>query len=149
MFDDRKELKIIVLGNKSTNKCQFVNRWTKNSSEETYKATIVSEYGFKIFEKDGKLYRIQIWDLAGRDDSIFVSKLFAKGAHGFVVMSDARNCESREFAIKWKESIDDIANFNNGEKIPILLVENNVDLLEKNKEEDEITLRELSKKMVL
>ena len=88
-------------------------------------------------------------DLAGRDDSIIVSKLYAKGAHGFVVMSDVRNYETREFAIKWKESIDDVANFNNGEKIPILLVENNVDLLEKNKEEDEITLIELSKKMVL
>ena len=64
-------------------------------------------------------------------------------------MSDARNCESREFAIKWKESIDDVANFIDGEKISCILVENNIDLLEKNKEEDEVTLKELSKKMVL
>jgi Ras-related protein Rab-7A len=59
------DLKIIVVGNSGTGKTSFVNKWTKNNFSDVYKATIVSEFGYKIFEHDGKLYRIQLWDLAG------------------------------------------------------------------------------------
>jgi len=61
-----KDLKIIVVGNSGTGKTSFVNRWTKNQFQETYKATVVSEFGYKIFEFEGKLYKIQLWDIAGK-----------------------------------------------------------------------------------
>ena len=92
----RSDLKIIVIGTSGTGKTSFVNKWTKNIFSDTYKATIVSEFGFKIFDQDGKLYRIQLWDLAGQDKNAMVTKIFAKDAHGCVVMSDATNNETRE-----------------------------------------------------
>ena len=61
----RGDLKIIVIGTAGTGKTSFVNKWTKNIFSENYKATIVSEFGFKIVEINGKIYRIQLWDLAG------------------------------------------------------------------------------------
>jgi small GTP-binding protein len=63
----RNDLKIIVVGNSGTGKTSFVNKWTKNTFSEHYKATIVSEFGYKIFELNGKFYRIQLWDLAGKE----------------------------------------------------------------------------------
>jgi len=92
----RSDLKIIVIGTSGTGKTSFVNKWTKNVFSDTYKATIVSEFGFKIFEEGGKLYRIQLWDLAGQDKNAMVTKIFAKDAHGCVVMSDATNSQTRE-----------------------------------------------------
>ena len=92
----RSDLKIIVIGNSGTGKTSFVNKWTKNIFSDTYKATIVSEFGFKIFEKDGKLYRIQLWDLAGQDKNAMVTKIFAKDSHGCIVMADATNLQTRE-----------------------------------------------------
>ena len=92
----RSDLKIIVIGTSGTGKTSYVNKWTKNIFSDTYKATIVSEFGFKIFEQDGKLYRIQLWDLAGQDKNAMVTKIFAKDAHGCVVMSDATNTSTRE-----------------------------------------------------
>ena len=92
----RSDLKIIVIGTSGTGKTSFVNKWTKNIFSDTYKATIVSEFGFKIFEQDGKLYRIQLWDLAGQDKNAMVTKIFAKDAHGCVVMSDATNSQTRD-----------------------------------------------------
>ena len=92
----RSDLKIIVIGNSGTGKTNFVNKWTKNIFSDTYKATIVSEFGFKIFEKDGKLYRIQLWDLAGQDKNAMVTKIFAKDSHGCIVMADATNLQTRE-----------------------------------------------------
>ena len=92
----RSDLKIIVIGNSGTGKTSFVNKWTKNIFSDTYKAPIVSEFGFKIFEKDGKLYRIQLWDLAGQDKNAMVTKIFAKDSHGCIVMADATNLQTRE-----------------------------------------------------
>ena len=92
----RSDLKIIIIGNSCTGKTSLVNKWTKNIFNETYKATLVSEFGFKIFEKDGKLYRIQLWDLAGQDKNAMVTKIFAKDAHGCIIVSDATNLQTRE-----------------------------------------------------
>ena len=96
MSSFRSDLKIIVIGTSGTGKTSFVNKWTKNQFSDTYKATIISEFGFKIFEYEGKFYRIQLWDLAGQDKNAMVTKIFAKDAHGCVVMTDATNAETRE-----------------------------------------------------
>ena len=92
----RTDFKIIIIGSSGTGKTSLVNKWTKNIFSDIYKATIVSEFGFKIFEKDGKLYRIQLWDLAGQDKNAMVTKIFAKDAHGCIIVSDATNLETRE-----------------------------------------------------
>ena len=59
------DLKIVVVGNSGAGKTSYVNKYTKNQFSEKYKATIVSEFGYKIFEHKCKYYRIQLWDLAG------------------------------------------------------------------------------------
>ena len=84
----RNDLKIIVIGSSGAGKTSYVNKWTKNVFPEDYKATVVSEFGFKIFEHEGKLYRIQIWDLAGQDKNTTVTKIFAKDSHGCVIITD-------------------------------------------------------------
>ena len=85
----RSDLKIIVIGSSGAGKTSYVNKWTKNIFTEEYKVTIVSEFGFKVFEQEGKLYRIQLWDLAGQDKNSTVTKIFAKDSHGCVILSDA------------------------------------------------------------
>ena len=90
----RSDLKIIVIGSSGTGKTSYVNKWTKNTFLEEYKATIVSEFGFKVFEHKGKLYRIQLWDIAGQDKNATVTKIFAKDSHGCIIVSDATKPES-------------------------------------------------------
>ena len=92
----RSDLKIIVIGNTQTGKTSYVNKLTKNIFSDVYKATIVSEFSFKILEMHGKLYRVQILDLAGQDKNSMVTKIFSKDAHGCIVMSDAINLQTRE-----------------------------------------------------
>ena len=90
------DLKLIVVGHSAHGKTNLVNKWTKNIFSEKYKATIVSEFGFKIIENNGKLYRIQLWDLAGQDKNHKVARIFAKDAHGCIIVSDATNKQTRE-----------------------------------------------------
>ena len=60
----------------------------------------MSEYNYKIYEHNGKYYRIQLWDIAGQDKNIYLTKTFTKGAHGAVVVCDATNTSTREEYIK-------------------------------------------------
>ena len=96
MSNFRSDLKIIVIGNSKVGKTNFANRWTENQFSDIYNPTIVSEFGFKIFENEGKLYRIQLWDLAGQDKNSMVTKIFAKDSHGCIVISDATNTQTRK-----------------------------------------------------
>ena len=57
----RSDLKIIVIGSSGAGKTSFETKRTKNTFQEDYKATVVSEFGFKVFEHEGKLYRLQIY----------------------------------------------------------------------------------------
>ena len=143
----RSDLKIIVIGNAGTGKTSFVNKWTKNIFNETYKATIVSEFGFKIFEDGGKLYRIQLWDLAGMDQNAMVTKIFAKDAHGCVVVCDATNRQTRDETVKWKKSVDEEAVFMDGARLPCVLVENKIDLLsDYERDQDDQSLKDFAEK---
>ena len=92
----RIDIKVIVIGDPLTGKTNLVNKYTKKIFTEAYKPTIVSEFGFKIFEKKRKLYRIQLLDLAGKDKNFMVTKIFAKDAHGCIIMSDVTNKQTRE-----------------------------------------------------
>lgn len=91
-----KELKIIVIGTSGTGKTSIVNKYTKNEFLEAYRATVVSEYGFKVFTYNGVFYRVQIWDLAGQDKNATILKLFSKDSHGVLVVSDATNLDTRQ-----------------------------------------------------
>lgn len=93
----KTDLKIIVVGTSGTGKTSYVNKWTKNTFCNDYKVTIVSEFGFKIFEYQKKLYRIQLWDIGGgQDKTPAITKIFSKDAHGCVVLTDATNESTRE-----------------------------------------------------
>ena len=91
----RNDIKIIVIGNSGVGKTSFVNKWTKNIFNETSNSTIGSEFVYKIFENNGTIYNVQLWDIAGQDKNIMVTKYFARDSHGCIIMSDATNIEMR------------------------------------------------------
>jgi len=136
------ELKIIVVGNSGTGKTSFVNKWTKNTYEENYKPTIVSEFSYKIYEYKEKSYKIQLWDLAGMDQNICLTKIFSKDSQGCIVVSDITVKKTLDECIKWKKTVDETTKFYDDSNIPAILLRNKVDLLENtdntNDDEDEM-----------
>ena len=136
----KSELKIIVIGNSNTGKTSFVNKWTKGTFSDVYKATIVSEFSYKIFQYKNKSYRIQLWDLAGQDKNTHITKIFSKNSHGCIVLCDITNKETLNDTLKWKDSVDESTRFIDGEILPSVLVQNKIDLVEEDalKDEEEI-----------
>ena len=126
----KNELKIIVVGNSGTGKTSFVNKWIKNTFDENYKATIVSEFSYKIVDYKDKSYEIQLWDLAGMDQNICITKIFSKDSNGCIVLSDITNERTLNECVKWKNTVDETTKFIDGTNIPAILIRNKVDLLE-------------------
>ena len=139
----KNELKIIVVGTSGTGKTSFVNKWIKNTFDESYKATIVSEFSFKVVDCKDKSYKIQLWDLAGMDQNICITKVFAKDSHGCIVVSDITNEKTLEECVKWKNTVDESTKFLDESNIPSILLRNKVDLLEN---EDNVDDEEKMKK---
>ena len=131
------ELKIIVVGNSGTGKTSFVNKWIKGNFDENYKATIVSEFSYKIFDYKDKSYKIQLWDLAGMDQNICITKIFSKDSHGCIVLSDITDKSTLEISKKWKNTVDETARFLDGTNIPSILIRNKIDLLENEDNNDD------------
>ena len=143
----KNELKIIVVGNSGTGKTSFVNKWIKGTFDENYKATIVSEFSYKIFDYKDKSYRIQLWDLAGMDQNICITKIFSKDSHGCIVLSDITDKSTLEISKKWKNTVDETARFLDGTNIPSILIRNKIDLLEnEDNNDDEEQMKEFCEK---
>ena len=146
--DIKNDIKIIVVGNSGTGKTSFVNKWIKDTFEETYKATIVSEFSYKIVDYKDKSYKIQLWDLAGMDQNICITKIFSKDSHGCIVLSDITDQKTLTECVKWKNTVDETTKFLDGTNIPAILIRNKVDLLEENdeNEDDEDMIKDFCEK---
>ena len=143
--NDLRELKIMIIGSSGGGKTSFVQRWTKGEFSEDYKATIISDFGFKIFNYKDTLYRIQLWDIGGQDKSSSMAKIFARDSHGCIVVTDISINETPAEILKWKEIISDESAFIENEKIPFLLIGNKIDLIEDD--EDKKKIEEKTKEM--
>ena len=128
----KNSLKIVIVGNSGTGKTSFCNRWMKDTFTNDYKATVMSDFSYKIYEYKGNYYKIQFWDIAGQDKNIYTSKVFSKGAHGCIIVSDITNDETLQKTLLWKKAIDQNTQFIDGEKIPSILIQNKIDLISDN-----------------
>ena len=48
----RTDIKIVVLGSSGTGKTSLCNLWINNTFSEEYKATVMSEFSFKMYGKN-------------------------------------------------------------------------------------------------
>ena len=56
-------------------------------------------------------------------------KNICKYSHGYIILSDVTNIKTRKDTLKWKKSVDEVARFLDGGKLPCILVESKGDIL--------------------
>ena len=128
-----KDIKLIIIGDSSTGKTSFVNRWISGKFQESYKATIGQNYNYKIYKINESIYRIQIWDIGGQDRSRCLAKYFVKGCNGALIFCDIKEKNTLNNTILWKESLKDLPKEFN---YPVILIQSKIDLVDKNELND-------------
>jgi len=137
-MDDSLFIKVLVVGNSGVGKTSILNQYCYNKFDTSVNPTIGCDFCLKVLHNfEGRTIRLQLWDIAGQDRYTAVSKLYVKGALGCIVVSDITNLESLTASLRWKEVIEENADFVSGQMIPIMLLQNKFDLLEvQEKKED-------------
>ena len=134
--NDITEIKIIIIGKSDSGKTSYVNRRIKNTFSEARRSTIVSEFSSKIYNYKNKLYKINLWDIAGQDHFPYLIKAFCKDAKGCITLSNILLPSTLDDAKEWKETLDKNQTFPDGSLIPNILIQNKVDLIKKENNND-------------
>lgn len=127
--------KIIIVGAHGTGKKSFIYRFGDNEYFHSYSNTTLGINFVTETKKIGNdIYKLQFWDLAGREKISQTNKSYYDSATAILVMIDATNPDSLDTAKLWKEDIDQ--NFIMpkfiSETNPVILVVSKIDLLDED-----------------
>ena len=126
-------LKIALIGDGNVGKTSLRERFMGRGFPERHIMTIGSD--FSILEKtiDGTRFLFQVWDLAGQSMYKMVRKNYYKGCRGALAVFDLTAKDSFTNIEEWVDEIWE----NNGKGIlPIVIVGNKSDQLEKEVSEE-------------
>ncbi|XP_008402511.1 ras-related protein Rab-7L1 [Poecilia reticulata] len=122
-------LKILIIGDGNVGKSSFVCRYVSGQFSRTYKMTVGVDFSVKTLHwSDKEKVRVQLWDVAGQERFISMTRVYYKGAMGCVLMFDVTNSSSFLKCRQWKQDLDSKAMLPNGSSIPCILLANKSDL---------------------
>ena len=122
--DTCKIYKILLLGDSAVGKSCLLLRYFDEKFQDLHLATIGLDFRLKrINLENNKKIKVQIWDTAGQDRFLAITKNYYRGANGILLVFDITNLSSFEHIKNWIEQIKEEAP----EKIIIYLVGNKID----------------------
>ncbi|XP_030589249.1 ras-related protein Rab-7L1-like [Archocentrus centrarchus] len=125
-------LKILIVGDGNVGKSSFVHRYVSGQFNKTYRMTVGVDFSVKLLHwSDKEKVRLQLWDIAGQERFISMTRIYYKGAVGCVVMFDVTSSSSFSSCRHWKQDLGNKAMLPNGDSIPCILVANKCDLAER------------------
>ncbi|CDW90372.1 UNKNOWN [Stylonychia lemnae] len=134
--------KIVFLGDQSVGKTSLILRFTQDTFDGNYQATIGIDFLSKTMYVDDKMVRLQLWDTAGQERFRSLIPSYIKDSSVAVVVYDITSKQSFNNVTKW---IDDAKTIR-GNDLLIILVGNKIDIAEKRQvgtEEGQALAKEL------
>ena len=126
--------KICVIGNGGVGKTSLIRKYTKGSFQKEYIKTLGAQFS-KYDEKiEGDNVRLFFWDIAGQEQFSFMRPTFYKGSKAAIIVFSHGPGEEKSFdsVPEWH---DDIKKYCGD--IPIILFGNKIDLVIKEKIDDD------------
>ncbi|KAM9752122.1 ras-related protein Rab-7L1-like [Menidia menidia] len=122
-------LKILIVGDGNVGKSSFTHRYTSGQFNSSYKMTVGVDFSVKLLHwSEREKVRLQLWDIAGQERFISMTRIYYRGALGCVVMFDVTNSSSFLNCLHWKRDLDSKAMLPSGEPVPCILLANKCDL---------------------
>ena len=121
--------KLVVVGDAAVGKTSLIKRYTTNSFEKDYIATLGMQFSKYEEDLNGELVELFLWDLAGQESFSSLHDRFYKGSSGAIIVFSLapEDLETWEHIDKWLEHIRQACG-----RIPIILFGNKADLVDQN-----------------
>ena len=117
-------LKLLIVGDSTVGKTNFIYRFIENKFNQNYIATSGIELKTVKIEINKSKIRVQLWDTAGQEKYKAVTKNLFLKVQGTLIMFDITNDNSFNNAKKWVSSIKEEC----GKQMQMILVGNKSDL---------------------
>ena len=123
-------LKIIIIGDTSVGKTNFLFRFIDGKFNQIYQPTIGIDYKsiIRVLPKTRKKVKIQFWDTAGQERNKSLNKIYFQRVQGIILMYDITKRESFENLDSWRNLI-----FDNVDNIPVALIGNKLDIADEKR----------------
>lgn len=136
--------KVVMIGAGGSGKTALVNRFLTHKFSEEYIVTIGSQFAVKTVEIEAAngrnvIVKLLVWDLAGQQRFDFIRGSYYRGSKGALLVFDTTRKSTWIDLPKWIKETEDAL----GERIPIILIANKVDLIEHR-----IVTREMAEEFV-
>ncbi|XP_012942416.1 ras-related protein Rab-10 [Aplysia californica] len=122
--------KVLVLGHYSVGKTALLDNLTGHTFRDTMAPTVGVDFVRKIFEVDGALVQLLIWDSPGQERFRSITRQQYRGVQGLVLVYDVTNSDTFETLQYWLRSIEEEMSPPTGgyEPIPFVICGNKTDL---------------------
>jgi len=137
--------KVVMIGAGGSGKTALVNRFLTHKFSEEYIVTIGSQFAVKTVEIESAngrnvIVKLLVWDLAGQQRFDFIRGSYYRGSKGALLVFDTTRKSTWLELPKWIKETEDAL----GERIPIILLANKVDLVEQR-----VITREMAEEFVI
>ena len=147
----KKSISLILVGDTTVGKTNFLLRYSKNVFKSIHIASIGMEKDLKSLRINGNnYYKLVLWDTAGQERFRSLPKKYYRNIDGVLLIFDVNSRDSFEDVSNWMKDINENAfkaqeegNENKSTDIMIYLIGNKIDMI--NEGERKVTKEEAEK----
>ena len=110
MSEDEDSIKLILLGNSGVGKTCLIKSILGVSPTKSEESTLSAYYMQKSYKIEDKEYLIDLWDTAGQEAYLGVTKLFFKGSQIIIFVYDITVKNSFNSLTEWIKNVKEIVN---------------------------------------
>lgn len=119
-------IKVVVVGNGAVGKSSLIQRYCKGIFTKDYKKTIGVDFLEKQLKVNEEDIRLMLWDTAGQEEFGAITRSYYRGAQACVLAFSTTDRDSFEAIEEWRTKLEDEVPTD----IPIVLIQNKIDLLD-------------------
>ena len=130
---DTKEIKVILLGDCGVGKTNIISRYLYNEFRDVEASTMGSYYATKELEVNGTTVLLNIWDTAGQEKYMSVTKMLIQDSKILILCYSITDPVSFQNLNSWLQSVIEII----GSGFTLGIIANKKDLYENEKVSEE------------
>lgn len=116
--------KILVVGDVGVGKTSLIRKYTTNTFNLNYKATIGADFHIKKIDEN---LHLQLWDIAGQERFQNMTRTYYKEGRAAIIIYDVGRNTTLNMTDKWLEDINQKIKYHD-KNIPVILVGSKLDL---------------------